>query len=405
MIRPAPSAIILGPGDLKEFETRQKQHIYTSVRNCIPAPLLYETTIRTKSSSAPGVHGNEELTRSPPVAESEHPTSTDLTEDQVRQLSMGYHSSPENTYIGATPISPPKIGPEYAELIEGVTQQSGNDTSELSFPFSTHLGTPCVEEYTNRLVDPEDNSTPPYPLVREAPGVQSRLLARSPLFRFQNASGSPESRSESLLSSLSSHNIAQHTSAEEFSSQPARRPNRTFRHQTNSFSFDDSVRASAAYEQDRISSTSTTDSIPRPKEHISLQEELRGSSLSNGRVSSAELSAAGVQEDHQSVISRSESTRNHIFFSAELPLPPPFSTVSRNASVAGSLPSAHGQNPSNWSTSSVNEAFKSSPSQHTGLVNLASINSRRPIEHVDDTALGLAVSSIDHEVYWPANIY
>jgi hypothetical protein len=403
MIRPAPSAIILGPGDLKEFEIRQKQHIYTSVRNSVPGPLLYETTIRTKSSSAPSVHGNEKLTRSPP--ESEHPTPTDLTEDQIRQLSMGYHSSPENTYIEATPISPPKIGPEYAELVEGVTEQGGNDTSELSSPFSTHLATPCVKGYANRLVDPEDNSTPPYPLVREAPGVQSRLLPRSPLFRFQNASGSPESRSGSLLPSLSSHNIAVHTSAEEFSGRPARRRNRTFRHQTNSFSFDDSVRASAAYEQDRISSTSTTDSIPRPKEHISLREELRGSYLSNGRVSSAEFSAAEVQEDHQSVINRSESTRNHIFSSAELPLPPPFSTVSRSTSVAGSLPSVHGQNPSNWSTSSVNEAFKSPPSQHTGLDNLALINSHRPVEHVDDTALGPAVSSTDHEVYWPANIY
>lgn len=193
---------------------------------------------------------------------------------------------------------------------------------------------------------------------------------------------------------------------EEFSGQSFRRRNRTFRHQTNSFSFDDSVRASAAYEQDRISSTSTTDSITRPREHVSLQEELRDSYVINRRFSSAGLSAAtGVQEEHQNILDKSVSRRTHAFPSAELPLPPPFSTVSRTASTAGSLPSLHDQNPRNQSASSVKEDTRTRPKEGTESIASPSLNNRRSVEHVDKTALVPTVSSTIYEIYQFANFY
>ena len=199
-----------------------------------------------------------------------------------------------------------------------------------------------------------------------------------------------------------------HITREDFLEQSPRRPNRTFRHQTNSFSFDDSVRASAAYEQDRISSTSTTDSVPRPRErineHINLQQELRESYLINGRVSSAELSiATGTQEEHQNVINKSEPRRNHVFPSAELPMPPPFSTVSQNTSASGSLPSLHDQRPRNPSASSVEEASRSLPNQHRGRIASSSVINHRSVEYVDETALSPTVSSTIHELYQFAN--
>ncbi|KIN01468.1 hypothetical protein OIDMADRAFT_29130 [Oidiodendron maius Zn] len=312
MIRPAPSSIILGSGDLKQFEIRQRQYMQLKAErksieagghNSTPAPLLYQTAIRTRSFSVRGVRGDED------------------------SLSHGSTGSPPTMDI------------------------------------------------------PEENSTSPYHLVPESPGVQSRILPRSPLC-------SPDSRPEVLLTSLPGHNTGVEVIRGEFSGQSFRRRNRTFRHQTNSFSFDDSVRASAAYEQDRISSTSTTDSITRPREHVTLQEELRGSYVINRRFSSAELSAAtGVQEEHQNVLDKSVSRRTHAFPSAELPLPPPFSTVSRTASTAGSLPSLHDQNPRDQSASSVKEDTRTRPKERTESVASPSLNNRRSVEHVNKTAL------------------
>lgn len=179
--------------------------------------------------------------------------------------------------------------------------------------------------------------------------------------------------------------IATHNTPGFLFAQPARRPGpsphiqsarqpRTLRHQTNSFSFDDSERSSVAYEQERALSSSTTDSRPRPSESLNLRQELRGSSLQSSRIPSF-ASSVGSQErppsgreevliqsreiesetntyepirdeemDPHSLVSIAEqsiiSTILSVNRSQELHLPPPFSTVSRSVSRTASLPSS-----------------------------------------------------------------
>lgn len=144
-----------------------------------------------------------------------------------------------------------------------------------------------------------------------------RTLPRSPLYFSHNASSSPERPLTSSLTPRVASRVANHHTPGIIFSQPPRRP-ATFRHQTNSFSFDSSERSSAAYEQDRISSISTTDTTPRPSQSLRLHDELHGSSLNSSRVSSAGATT---------------------FSSPQLPLPAPFSTRSRRVSDA--LPSAN----------------------------------------------------------------
>lgn len=226
-------------------------------------------------------------------------------------------------------------------------------------------------------------------------GVQPRALPRSPLFRFQNVSSLLEYRPGSLVASPPSQHPAyvQNTTGESPERTP-RRPNRTFRHQTNSFSFDDSVRASAAYEQDRISSTSTTNSIPRPTEHVNLREELRGSSSINERGLSADFSFSGeVPEEYQNT-RESESIREHISPSAQLPLPPPFSSVSRSTSTAGSLPSLPDQNYRDPSVSLAGEISVSPSNQQTGRISTPSVGNHVGVEFADEVVPSLTVSSI-----------
>ena len=158
MIRPAPSSIILGSGDLKQFEIRQKQYmqlkaerksVEASGHNSTPAPLLYQTSIRTRSFSVRGVRGDEDSlshgsTGSPPTIDSECPTPAGPTESEIRQISIGYHSSPENASIRALPPSPLKVDHEYAGLPESLVKQRGNDASQQSSPFSIRLSTLCT---------------------------------------------------------------------------------------------------------------------------------------------------------------------------------------------------------------------------------------------------------------------
>jgi hypothetical protein len=103
------------------------------------------------------------------------------------------------------------------------------------------------------------------------------------LFFSHNISSSPEQRLTSGLTPRVASRMATHNTPGIIFAQPARRMRRrsprTFRHQTNSFSFDSSERSSAAYEQERVSSASTNDTTPRPSDDLSLHEELRGSSL------------------------------------------------------------------------------------------------------------------------------
>ena len=143
-----------------------------------------------------------------------------------------------------------------------------------------------------------------------------RTLPRSPLYFSHHGSSSPERRPTSSLTPRVASRVANHHTPGIIFSQPPRRP-ATFRHQTNSFSFDSSERSSTAYEQDRLSSSSTTNTALRPSHGLRLHDELRGSSLTSSRVSSAGPFS---------------------FSSPQLPLPAPFSAGSRR--VSGTLPSA-----------------------------------------------------------------
>ena len=196
-------------------------------------------------------------------------------------------------------------------------------------------------------------------------------LGRSPLIYAQNASSSsPERRPTSSLTPRVVSRVATHNTPGIIFAQPARRPptqsrsSRAYRHQTNSFSFDDSERSIAAYEQERVSSDSSTNSRPRPLEDLSLHEELLGSSLQSSRSPSA---ATFVENQHQpneqphdrpiyypppngdregetSDISSPQefpdSARIVYFSSPQLPLPPPFSVTPRSVSRADSLPNS-----------------------------------------------------------------
>lgn len=130
-------------------------------------------------------------------------------------------------------------------------------------------------------------------------------------------------------------------------SQPARRSAR-FRHQTNSFSFDESERASAVYEQDRVVSSSTTNSKVRPSNDLNLRAELRGSSLETSSSHSSASSETSESSEITSIRNLATRTRQSgdqefILSSPQLPLlpeslPPPFSSTSRSVSGAASLP-------------------------------------------------------------------
>lgn len=196
------------------------------------------------------------------------------------------------------------------------------------------------------IIAPNEHSTPNNLSVTESRRHHGSRLPRSPLFLSQNLSSSPERRQTAGLTPRVASRVATHNTPGIIFSQPARRPPRhsatAYRHQTNSFSFDSSERASAAYEQ-RASSSSTTESIPRPPEDLNLHEELLGISLqasSSESASSTENSFIEHLSSRQNELEQSiRSQRDFIFSSPQLPLPPPFSAGSRNSSGAGVLPS------------------------------------------------------------------
>ncbi|QSZ35885.1 hypothetical protein DSL72_007007 [Monilinia vaccinii-corymbosi] len=263
--------------------------------------------------------------------------------------------------------SPSKDNFDYGGFVESPSQQE-SDQSRGSSPF-----------------EPEEASTTPHLQPPAAQRLQGRArLPRSPLFLAQNASSSPERRSTASLTPRVVSRVATHNTPGYMFAQPARRPGssphphstrqpRVLRHQTNSFSFDDSERSSVAYEQERALSSSTTDSRPRPSESLNLRQELRGSSLQSSRTPSLASSFRSdlpprhdqvmptqfeeikreanlvrrirheEMDTHSSILITEQSTIStslSISGSQELKLPPPFSTVSRSVSRAGSLPSS-----------------------------------------------------------------
>ncbi|ESZ95072.1 hypothetical protein SBOR_4527 [Sclerotinia borealis F-4128] len=291
----------------------------------------------------------------------------DMQEAQYSQESVELEAGEESfENLGTKRLSSPsKDNFDYGGFVESPTQQE-SDRSRGSSPF-----------------EPEESSTTPHLRLPAAQTVQGRTrLPRSPLFLAQNASSSPERRLTASLTPRVVSRIATHKTPGYMFAQPARRPGtspnphstrqpRTLRHQTNSFSFDDSERSSVAYEQERALSSSTTDSRPRPSESLNLHQELRGSSLQSSRIpsfassirseipsnwristqpgeieSEANLNRCIYDEKmdpHSLVLIAEQSIISTTIFarlSPELHLPPPFATVSRSVSRSRSLPSS-----------------------------------------------------------------
>jgi hypothetical protein len=140
---------------------------------------------------------------------------------------------------------------------------------------------------------------------------------------------------------------------------PPRRSGRAFRHQANSFSLDNSERANAAYDQERISSTSTTDTTPRPSNDLNLHEELQGSSLQSSRASSSAISLVqNTIADAELPSEGLDNTRQLISFSRQHSLPPPFSTIARIVSSAESLPSYERRSPRSRDGSPIPRSYR-----------------------------------------------
>ena len=221
------------------------------------------------------------------------------------------------------------------------------------------------------LVVQDDISTPQNGRYSDTSRLRNRApLPRSPLFLSQNASSSPEHRLTSGLTPRVESSVAYHNTPGIMFAQPARRmrrpPPRAFRHQTNSFSFDSSERASAAYDQERVASTSTNDSTARPSSDLNLHEELRGSSLQSSRVASRMshyLSLPSV-EDLSTIRRRDESEKaastlgDFLFSSPQLSLPPPFSAISRIVSGVDVLPGGSEYMPPNPATSPIRSTLQ-----------------------------------------------
>lgn len=244
---------------------------------------------------------------------------------------------------------------------------------------------------------------------------------------------SPEPRPIGGLTPRVASRVASHNSPGIIFSVPPRRPPRVsprYRHQTNSFSFDESERSSLAYEQQRTYSGSMDESTPRPEDSLSLHDELHGSSLGSlltgtvredvltlpeeHEVTSAQhmirssMKAARILGTHEASpsITPSGSRRDRDFIfssprleeseeqandgnyldamsSPSLPLPPPFSAAGRSVSDSEALAGSRGR--PNLGASPV-AISSSSPGSHVELQSL-SRGSNQPDRVVSTPAL------------------
>jgi len=195
---------------------------------------------------------------------------------------------------------------------------------------------------TNRSIVPQDFSTPRSSEMPESHRLRSRYpLPRSPLFRAEGAN-SPERR---LMASLTPR-MASYGTPSLLLSQLARRP-RSYRPRTISYSFEESERASAAYEQVQGSDNDFSGGqLPRTQQR-SLQEELEAGSSQSASLESnmpssppefAEMSLSRTSD----ATPGTKSNQRALSLSPQLPLPPPFSAARRNFSLMAPLSSAHG---------------------------------------------------------------
>ncbi|KAI9056088.1 hypothetical protein LZ554_001017 [Drepanopeziza brunnea f. sp. 'monogermtubi'] len=266
----------------------------------------------------------------------------ELEDDEHGYVNIGLDPSPENAHHDLQRVySPSKDDFYYGGFIETPTRSVVDDTTQSPF-------TPNDASTTQQLQPPSSHRLRP------------RALPRSPLFLSQNASTSPERRPTSTLTPHVASRVTNHHTPSILFSQPPRRPpraggptssTRTLRHQTNSFSFDSSERSSAAYEQERVVSSSSN-GLARGSAEVNLHDDLRGSSLQSSRNPSAESSgfpgSREIPDEHESTAlsgDAGDGRNTFLFSSPRLPLPPPFSTVSRSVSRAESLPSSPNHDP------------------------------------------------------------
>jgi hypothetical protein len=398
MIRLPPTTIVLGRSDLTEFDHRQLRHWEEEVLNkeysciavgasdgpqfaalqiqpsqgvghegelrklrtgdaqnasCGSRPLTLQTSVPKSSTQiARGAEDKEfgALTSPESLITTEDACSSIAElQDEHDYVCVGSENSARDSQLS---LSLSKDDFYYSGFVECPSEHTSHSIPDRSSSFGMLL-TSKDATFLTYCIAPDDISTPQSIRLPEASIIRNRApLPRSPLFLSHNASSSPEQRPTSSLTPRVASRIATHKTPGLMFAQPARRMRRrsprTFRHQTNSFSFDSSERASAAYEQDRVSSTSTNDTAPQPSDDLSLHEELRGSSLQSSRVSSGishalpdplveGLSTVRIRDESDEVVS---NDRDFIFSSPRLLLPPPFSTISRSVSEARSLPRA-----------------------------------------------------------------
>jgi hypothetical protein len=297
----------------------------------------------------PSLEHEDEVPSSPKSSSTtaeEYITVTGL-EDEGGFVAVGSQNPVRDLHRSSSPV-------KHDFYYDGFIQDPAGSNADNAPDRSSSSGIQPIPKYQHFLIysaGPDNMSTPQNIRLPDTSRLRNRVpLPRSPLFLSQNASSSPEHRPTAGLTPRVESSVAIHNTPGIMFAQPARRmrrpPPRTFRHQTNSFSFDSSERASAAYEQERVTSTSTNDSTPRPSGDLRLHEDLRGSSLQSSRATSGmscaipdplvnDLSTVRIQDEIENAVSEQ---RYFIFSSPQLPLPSPFSAVSRTVSGADILP-------------------------------------------------------------------
>ncbi|KAH7397750.1 hypothetical protein BKA64DRAFT_672756 [Cadophora sp. MPI-SDFR-AT-0126] len=380
MIRLPATTIILGRSDLADYEKRQRTRGRDRERVSETDKLnegLARFTVRSQSASIDD--GQDNTTQNPHQEHQEfsqyvrvpkpwRPFSESALAIEAPELNDGYGSDSlsQESMLSQEDVSATNRQDEEHSFVstdiehapENVIHETPRPVppSKHDFYFGGFIETesPTSTDYTPQT--PIDASTPQQSQLPTSNRPRPRLhLPRSPLYLSQNASSSsPERYPTTGLTPRVASRVATHNTPGIIFAQPPRRPartntqtnTRTFRHQTNSFSFDSSERSSAAYEQERAVSNSS-DGRARGAGSINLHEDLRGSSLqssregSTGSCSVSETPEA-IGEEGPAIIHVDEEdgdgSRNVRFSSIELQLPPPFSAVSRSVSRVNSLP-------------------------------------------------------------------
>jgi hypothetical protein len=270
-------------------------------------------------------------------------------------------ASPESRAQSIVKSSLPRDEIHYGGFVESPNsflQSSSGLISPLGkFNYYTYL-----LDSTADWTVPSDISTPQAVPLPSAQRLRIKLpLPRSPLFISHNVFSPPERLPTSGLTSHVDSQVALHNTPGIIFAEPARRPPRrspqTFRHQSNSFSFDSSERASAAYQQERLVSTSTINSTHGLSNEPNLHQELQGSSLQSSRatsgVSPVLFRKISAEADSSLQNIEDEALLQPISNDSSPRMPPPYSAVSRNISSAGSLHSPQGYIPKNPITSPI----------------------------------------------------